>query len=288
MLTRHSTELTDPGWSHHWRTGGPITLADHTSRWSHATGGRQQRAPLRSHPASGWLSTVVATFSTLGSCGQALEQIFCGGLHPSMAEIMDRQTMEAIERQHPMGVDTGEAALLYLQFDDGDRSQAAELSAQHCTNSGATFAYATDDVTEAEQLLAARKMALPALEALGAVLLDDVVVPRRHLVELLASIERIAADHDVKIATFGHAGDGNLHPTILLDDSTQDSAWRAFHAVIDAAVVLGGHVTGEHGIGTLKRDVYLSTISAPIRELTARLRTALDPDGLLNPGKVLR
>jgi D-lactate dehydrogenase (cytochrome)/glycolate oxidase len=139
-------------------------------------------------------------------------------------------------------------------------------------------------------LLAARRSALPALERLGSTLLDDVAVPKPSIPALIARIEAIATSHSVLVGTFGHAGDGNLHPTLVYDpDSTQSktAVLAAFDEIIRAALDLGGTITGEHGVGTLKQPYLTTMVGSAERALMGRIKAAFDPTGVLNPGKAI-
>lgn len=139
-------------------------------------------------------------------------------------------------------------------------------------------------------LMGARRMAIPALEALGDWLLDDVAVPRSRFAEAVAMIEELSDRHDVMIATFGHAGDGNLHPTIVVPRGDEEAATRALQAfddILEVALKMGGTVTGEHGVGLLKRPSLFEELDEPARDLHFRLKSAMDPRNILNPGKSL-
>ena len=138
--------------------------------------------------------------------------------------------------------------------------------------------------------MAARRMAVPALESLGTTLIEDVGVPAPHVPDLVVGIEEIAAHHEMTIATFGHAGDGNLHPLIVFDPFDPDSVLRAEHAiagVMEVALALDGTITGEHGVGTLKRPWLGAQLGPDALALTQRIKSALDPVGILNPGKAI-
>ena len=139
-------------------------------------------------------------------------------------------------------------------------------------------------------LLQARRQALPALERLGEWLLDDVCVPRSRIVDLIGRIEEIAAEEALTIGVFGHAGDGNMHPTVIYDGAdpaSRAAALRAFDAITAAALELGGTITGEHGVGRLKADWLTTELDPTAADLHRRLRSVLDPHGILNPGAVL-
>jgi glycolate oxidase len=143
---------------------------------------------------------------------------------------------------------------------------------------------AADD-EEAAWLRGLRTMAYPAFERMGRVLLDDVCVPVRALPRLVTGIERVAAEHDVLIGTFGHAGDGNLHPTIVVPRDDEQRAQDAFAAVVRLAQALGGTCTGEHGVGNLKLPFLPGELDPGALRLMGRVRDAFDPTRRLNPGK---
>jgi glycolate oxidase len=156
--------------------------------------------------------------------------------------------------------------------------------------SGATFAAASTDAAEAEALFDARRLAYPALERLGPLLTEDVCVPKAAVPEMLARVEAAAVRHDVLIANIAHAGDGNLHPLISTppgDEAAQSRAQAAFRDIIADALALGGTVTGEHGVGLLKRDGLAQELSPEVVAMQRAVKAALDPHGILNPGKVL-
>lgn len=236
-------------------------------------------------------TTLVASFPTPAAAGAAIVGVL-EDTEPSMLEIVDRTTLRAIEQHARMGLDTEAGGLLLAQSDLAGAPGEAEVARMRarCERAGADLVVVTSDPQEAEALLAARRLAYPALERLGTTLLDDVAVPRGRIIALIDRVERIAEQHGVLIGTFGHAGDGNLHPTIVFDaadDHQRRQAKAAFDAVVAAALDLGGTVTGEHGVGVLKREHLLTELDPGALELHRRIRAALDPLGLLNPGKVL-
>jgi glycolate oxidase len=143
---------------------------------------------------------------------------------------------------------------------------------------------------ESEGLMAARRAAFPALERLGITLLEDVAVPRGRIVELVAAVERIADEHQIQIGTFGHVGDGNLHPTLIIprgDGAAHRRALEAAAAILAIALSLGGTISGEHGIGLLKRDELARELGPEGIRVSWAIKNALDPLGIMNPGKVL-
>ncbi len=258
---------------------------------SEGTLGIVTMARLRLRPLPPTAATVVALFADVASAGRAVEKIMSTST-PSLLELLDRTTMQAVEEWRPSGLPVEAGALLLAQSDvpGSGADHEAESILEACLAAGAMEGYRSEDPDQAEMLLGARRMAIPALEAKGDWLLDDVAVPRSNLAEAVAAIEDIAARHDVLIGTFGHAGDGNLHPTIVTPRGDAEAAQRglaAFNDILDVALRLGGTVTGEHGIGLLKRDSLAEELDEPSRQLQRQLKDVFDPRGILNPGKSL-
>ncbi|ANH40260.1 putative FAD-linked oxidoreductase [Nocardioides dokdonensis FR1436] len=247
---------------------------------------------LRLLPAPGPARTLVATFPGLAAAGAAVAAVATAGLPLSMLEVMDRTTLDAVDRLTRMGLGEGgtPAAMLLAQCDDPAAALVLERMAVLCEAAGAVDVVSADDAAEGEALLEARRQALPALEQLGDWILDDVCVPRGRVVELLEGVERIAAAESLTIGVFGHAGDGNMHPTIVhdaADPASVAAAARAFDAITALALDLGGTITGEHGVGRLKRDWLARELDPGAMALSRALKDAVDPRGILNPGCVL-
>lgn len=155
---------------------------------------------------------------------------------------------------------------------------------------GASWAERSTDEHEADALFAARRLAYPALERLGPVLTEDVCVPKERIAEMLGRIKKTADRHDILIANIAHVGDGNLHPLLITqpgDDAARTRAQAAFAEIIADAIALGGTVTGEHGVGLLKRPGLAAEITPEAMAMQRAVKQALDPYGVLNPGKVL-
>lgn len=243
-------------------------------------------ASLRLLPAPRPSSTLVAFFDTLEGAGEAI--VAMDGADLSLLEVMDRTTVDAVERLVHMELDTSAAAAVLLQSDAAAAPEVIAACAEICARHGARDVLRTDEPEEGKLLLAARRMALPALERLGTTLLDDVAVPKPALVALLREVATIAARFELVIGTFGHAGDGNLHPTIVFDGASQASrerAFAAFDAIVRAALSLGGTITGEHGVGSLKAGYVSAMVGSAEQALMRRVKSAFDPNGILNPGK---
>jgi glycolate oxidase len=259
---------------------------------SEGTLGIITEATVRLRPPPAPATTAIATFPDLSRAGDAIAAIV-RTTSPSLLELLDNTTIRAIERWKRMDLDTEAAALLVAQSDLPGSQGADEIAAieRACHDAGAALVLSTADPDEGELLLAARRFAYPALEQLGTTLLDDVAVPRARITRMIEEVAAIADRHGVVIGTFGHAGDGNLHPTLVYDatdPAAVASATAAFDDLVAAALELGGTVTGEHGVGLLKRDHLASELDPAAVRLHRAIKTAFDPDGLLNPGKVLR
>ena len=254
---------------------------------SEGTLGVITEATLRLRPTPPAPSTVVATFADPVHAGVAVAATM-GSLRPSALELMDQAAVRAVEAVRPMGLDTAMGALLLGQSDAGD--DTAARMAGHAEAAGATYVAVTDDPDEGELLMAARRMAIPCVERLGSVLIEDVGVPIPQIPALLAAVAAVADRHDTAIPVIGHAGDGNFHPLVTFDASDPEAVARAdvaFGAVMDAALDLGGTITGEHGVGSLKALHLATQLGPDVLGLSRRVKQALDPQGILNPGKWL-
>jgi glycolate oxidase len=185
-----------------------------------------------------------------------------------------------------MGLDPGIGALLLAQVDAGPSE--ADAVATAFDGAGAAYVAVSDDVEEAELLMGARRMAIPCVERTGTVLIEDVSVPIPRIPDLVTAVVTIAERHRTAIPVIGHAGDGNLHPLVTFDASDVDATARAaaaFDEIMWAALDLGGTVTGEHGVGTLKAPHLARQLGPDVIAVTRAIKAALDPAGILNPGK---
>ncbi|MFD9963929.1 FAD-binding oxidoreductase [Amycolatopsis sp. NPDC058986] len=244
--------------------------------------------PLPQAPA-----TLVAGFSTTEAAGEAVARVVREGLVPSLLEIMDASSIKASETylNTDLGAGSNCRALLLAQSDAGGEVARRELAVleQICNDCGADLAYATEDLEEGKMLLQARRVVLTALETYGVWLTDDVCVPRTRIAELISGCERISEEVGLRIAVVGHAGDGNMHPTIVYQPDDPDEfarAHKAFDAILDVGLSLGGTVTGEHGIGKIKRDWLAREIGPVGLRVHRQIKQALDPDNLFNPGSM--
>ncbi len=255
---------------------------------SEGTLGVVTEATLKLLPAQSGACTVVATFDSVEAAARAVVTI-TGRIRPSMLEFMDAVAINAVEDKLRMGLDRNAAAMMVAASDDRGPAGArdAEYMAEVFTEHGATAVFSTSDPDEGEAFVAARRYAIPAVEARGSLLLEDVGVPLPALADLVGGVEKIAANHDLMISVIAHAGDGNTHPLIVFDPADaamEQRAQQAFGEIMDLAVSLGGTITGEHGVGRLKRPWLAGQLGPEVMELNRRIKSALDPAGILNPG----
>jgi glycolate oxidase len=258
---------------------------------SEGTLGVVTEATLRLLPPQHTTATVVATFDSVEAAAGSVVEI-TGSIRPSMLEFMDAVAINAVEDKLKMGLDRNAAAMMVAASDDRGPAgaQDAEFMAKVFTKAGATECFSTADPEEGEAFVAARRYAIPAVEAKGSLLLEDVGVPLPRLADLVGGVAKIAADAGLTISVIAHAGDGNTHPLIVYDaaDAAMTArAEKAFGDIMDLAVGLGGTITGEHGVGRLKKPWLAGQLGPEAMELNRRIKAALDPDGILNPGAVI-
>jgi glycolate oxidase len=255
---------------------------------SEGTLGVITRAILRLVPAQGPRSTLVAQFPSVAAAATAVVEIG-RTMRPSMMELMDQASINAVEDFQTMGLDRGTAALIVAQSDAPGEARAAEVAVMQaaCEAAGAAEVFATDDPEEGELFVQARRLAFPAIQARGTLLFEDVGAPIPLLPDLLAAIAAVAEKHDIEIPVVAHAGDGNTHPIIVYDEQSEGRARAAFDDVMRSAIALGGTITGEHGVGRAKRRALPDQLGPDVIALTWRVKNALDPQGILNPGAVL-
>lgn len=232
--------------------------------------------------------TIAGYFADLPSAGRAVAAVMSSDTVPSALELVDRFCLQAVDDWKQIGLKDGGKVLLLARTDGAGAAEAAAVLA--CFESaGATWCAVSSDQHEAEALFQARRLVYPALERLGAVLTEDICVPRMLVPEMLERIERIAATSGIPIASLAHAGDGNVHPMIVIPHGDPDAAARAHQVleqIIDESLRLGGTVTGEHGVGLLKMRGLATEVGPGVLELHRAVKRALDPVGIFNPGKV--
>lgn len=236
--------------------------------------------------------TVVGSFPATAAAGAAVAAVVAAGITPSLLELIGRATLRAIHEWKHMGIDGDPAAMLIAQADGPDAQACAEAMERHFQNAGAELTYRTSDQAEAAQLLEVRRLAYPVAERMGRCMSEDIGVPRSKLPDILERIEDVARRHGVTILTVAHAGDGNVHPTFVFDRpgsgcgvDAPPQVWAAAEEVFRAALDLGGTLTGEHGIGVLKRRWLGLELGDDVMGLHGQIKAAFDPLGILNPGK---
>ena len=235
----------------------------------------------------------VAYFENLAAASNAVERIISSGILPSTLEFLDNTCITAVEDFAQLGLDVRAGALL-LFGDHGDSGyvdhiveKMAEIARTVSDCRGVTLAA---DVAEAEELLYARRCSLPALARLGTLsILEDIAVPRHRMAETVKRIETIAKKYALRIGTFGHAGDGNLHPTIVVDKDDPfavASAESAMSEIFALALEMGGTITGEHGVGSAKLPYLEARLGSVQMDLQRSIKRVFDPHDILNPGRL--
>jgi glycolate oxidase len=259
---------------------------------SEGTLGIVTEVTLRLRPAlTGTPRTIVGAFDSLVDAGLAVASVTRRGLTPYALELLDRECLTAVEEWKHLGLEAEAQVLLLARVDTPGEGGAAEAQGIVAAfeDGNPLWAVESSDDTEAEALFAARRLAYPALERLSPVLTEDVCVPRSAVPVMLARLVEIAERHGVRMATIAHAGDGNLHPLLLTppgDDAARVAAQAAFEEMLDAAIELGGTVTGEHGVGLLKRAGMHRELDPGSIAMQRAIKEALAPLGIFNPGKV--
>ena len=236
--------------------------------------------------------TMVSTFNAMDAAAQTVSDIIAAQIIPCTLEFLDRTTIHCVEDFAKVGLPLDCEALLLMETDGhaaAVEEEAAKMEELAKAN-GAMEVRVARDEAEAAQLATARRSAFSALARLApTTILEDATVPRSELAHMIRFVDKVAKKHKLKIGTFGHMGDGNLHPTFLTDERNADEIHRvheAFKEIFDEAIRLGGTITGEHGIGLAKKEFLPKFAGAAQMRVMRELRTALDPKGILNPGKM--
>jgi glycolate oxidase len=248
------------------------------------------QATLALRPAPEPALTMAAVFDRTADAMTAVARIMASGMRPALMEFLDRRSIRAVQDYRDMGLPLDAEAMLIAQSDRGPLA-AADVAAMGliCSELGAVDVAVAEDEAESAMLLQARRLVSPAIGQLGAALIDDVAVPRARLVDLLAGMDRITAETGMPIFCPGHIGDGNMHPTVVFDPGDQAAvarAQQAFDAIMELALGLGGTITGEHGVGLLKRSWLRTELGETSYALQRSIKAVFDPLGIMNPGKV--
>ena len=236
---------------------------------------------------TGIVATIGAYFATVEAAGAASAAITAARLRPAAMEIVDPVALHAIIDYLNLPPRSRDSAYLLVQT-DGDAAAAEARAALAIITELGGDATMTSDPDEGERMVAVRRAMHPAMEALGTVLIEDVCVPRSRLPEMFAALREIGARHGIRIPTVAHAGDGNLHPNLVYHgDEVPAEIWLAADEIFRAALALGGTLTGEHGVGTLKRRWLADELGDEQVQLHQRIKAAFDPLGILNPGTAI-
>jgi glycolate oxidase len=244
-------------------------------------------------PVPKFRRAMLATFRTIEDAGKTVAGIIKAQVIPATLEILDKMTIQTVEDFAHVGLPTDAEALLLIEVDgmaEAVVAQEAEAVVKVVTQNNGELRVANSDV-ERDKVWAARRAALPALAALNnTVVLEDATVPRSRITDMLLALSEIGRKYNLVLGTFGHAGDGNLHPTILADKNNLDEMARVHKAVdeiFETALKFGGTLSGEHGIGIAKMKYLGNEIGESGLDLMRSIKNALDPTHMLNPGKLV-
>jgi len=235
---------------------------------------------------------MVAVFDDMQRASETVAAIIAAHIIPVTLEFLDNFTIRAVEGFSQAGLPVEAAALLLIEV-DGHPAQVEEEARQVesiCRAQGAGEVRVARDAAERDKVWEARRSALSALAKLKPTLvLEDATVPRSRIPEMVRAIGDVSAKYGIPIGTFGHAGDGNLHPTCLTDERDKDEITRAhlaFDEIFDSAIAMGGTITGEHGVGLAKKKYLPRLVGEPGIRVMRGIKQAFDPKGILDPGKI--
>ena len=258
---------------------------------SEGTLGVITRILLRLIPQPAAKQTLVATFDAMDAAAQTVSDIIAAKIIPCTLEFLDRTTLRCVEDYAKIGLPDCEALL--LMETDGHPAQVADEAARMediARANGCLSIRRAADEAEANALAGARRSAFSALARVApTTILEDATVPRSELARMIRFVDQVAKKHRLRIGTFGHMGDGNLHPTFLTDERNTEEMHRvhlAFREIFDEAIRLGGTITGEHGVGVAKKEFLPKFLGDASMRVMRGLRRELDPQGILNPGKM--
>jgi glycolate oxidase len=247
---------------------------------------------LKLTPKPAAKKTMVATFAQMDHAAQTVSDIIAAQIIPCTLEFLDRTTIHCVEDFAKVGLPLDCEALLLIETDGHPAAveeEAAKMEALSRKNHALEVRVAKDDA-DATRLAAARRSAFSALARVSpTTILEDATVPRSELANMIRFVADVAQRHRLRIGTFGHMGDGNLHPTFLTDERNKDEMHRvelAFQEIFDEAIRLGGTITGEHGIGIAKKSFLPKFAGDAQMRVMRQLRSVMDPSGILNPGKI--
>jgi len=236
--------------------------------------------------------TALALYQDLEEAAKSVSKIIANQIIPTTLEFLDRKTLQVVEDFVKIGLPTDVEAVLLIEQDGSPEVVERDMAkiADICKAEGAVSVEVAETAEQAEALTTARRYALSALARLKpTTILEDATVPRSEIAKMVVAINEIAEKYQVNICTFGHAGDGNLHPTCLTDSRNKDEIHRvelAFEEIFHRAIDLGGTITGEHGVGVMKAPYLELKLGAGGIQVMKGIKQALDPNNIMNPGKV--
>ena len=248
---------------------------------------------LRLIPKPETKRTATAVFEQLDDAARAVTNILGAGIMPSTIEIMDNTTIRVVEEYLHVGLPVEAGAILIIEVDGRREAVAREIVevGEVCARGNAAEVKVAATEEEGEALWKARRAVSPALGRLAPTKQgEDISVPRGSIPEMVRRVNQISRKYSITIPVFGHAGDGNLHPNLLFDMRDAEMMERVHQAaaeIFDAAIELGGTLSGEHGIGLVKQPFMAKKLSPEILALSHRMKLAFDPKGLMNPGKMI-
>jgi FAD/FMN-containing dehydrogenases len=235
---------------------------------------------------------MLATYNRIEDAAETVSSIIASRIIPCTLEFLDQMTIRCVEDYAKIGLPTNCAALLLMETDghpaavEDEAARMMEIARSH----GAMEVVAAKDEAEALLLASARRSAFSALARIRpTTILEDITVPRSHLAEMVTFISVIAGKYNLTCGTFGHMGDGNLHPTFLTDERDEEEMHRvhlALDAIVQKTLEVGGTITGEHGVGLAKKPWLKQQLGDSSHELMRQIKQALDPGKMLNPGKI--
>ncbi|WP_202079252.1 glycolate oxidase subunit GlcD [Caldalkalibacillus salinus] len=259
---------------------------------SEGTLGIVTEATLKLLPLPETKRTMLAWFNTMEQAAQTVSDIIAQRMIPATLEFMDQRTIQAVEAYAKLGLPTDIGAVLLIEQDGAPAivNRDIEKIRTICEQANAVSVQVAQNDEEGQRLTTARRSALTALSRLKpTTILEDATVPRSKLADMVRAINKIADKYDVQICTFGHAGDGNLHPTCVTDSRDEAEIHRveqAFEDIFATALEMGGTITGEHGVGVVKSPYLEWKLGESGIAVMKSLKQALDPTGIMNPGKV--
>ncbi len=237
-------------------------------------------------------STIIAFFDKMIDCSNAISGIINSFITPAMLEFLDSTTLNCVEDYAKLGLPKNSEAVLLLELDGREEEvrEDSEIIKKIFSDNRASIIKTANTILESSNLKAARRSAFSALARVKpTTILEDATVPRAEFPVLIEKVKQAAKDNNLIFANFGHAGDGNLHPTCLTDErdtSEIDRAHKAFEFIFNEAIKLGGTITGEHGTGLTKKDFLENVAGIPGVEMMKKIKSVIDENNIFNPGKI--